>query len=331
MRSLEAFIECNGQWEAAARRLYCHRHTLRYRIRKIEELTGRDLGQRPRPHRVLAGPARPRARRRTQREHEPEGRRPDRDQDRRVPRRADARRACASWSITGMRCSCSRRGRGWARRSPTTTTSSRARGSCPTPTRCSRRRSMIVKVKEPQPVEVARLRAAPHAVHLPAPRAGRRADAGADRLGRDVHRLRDGRGRARAAAAAGADERGRGQDRHAGRGVHAREAARRPRDAAGRRAGRARPAKVMVIGGGVVGMNAAEIAIGMGAETYVYRPQHRPPARARRACSNGRCSTCFASTLAIEQHLPEADLVIGAVLVHGRARRRTSSRASSSG
>ncbi|HEY3019868.1 MAG TPA: PucR family transcriptional regulator ligand-binding domain-containing protein [Solirubrobacteraceae bacterium] len=44
MRSLEAFIEANGQWEAAARRLYCHRHTLRYRIRRIEELTGRDLG-----------------------------------------------------------------------------------------------------------------------------------------------------------------------------------------------------------------------------------------------------------------------------------------------
>jgi purine catabolism regulator len=44
MRSLEAFIECNGQWEAAARRLYCHRHTLRYRIRKVEEMTGRDLG-----------------------------------------------------------------------------------------------------------------------------------------------------------------------------------------------------------------------------------------------------------------------------------------------
>ncbi|MCW3011439.1 MAG: hypothetical protein JWO90_1843 [Solirubrobacterales bacterium] len=44
MRSLEAFIEANGQWEAAARKLYCHRHTLRYRIRKVEELTGRDLG-----------------------------------------------------------------------------------------------------------------------------------------------------------------------------------------------------------------------------------------------------------------------------------------------
>ncbi len=44
MRSLEAFIEANGQWEAAARKLFCHRHTLRYRIRKVEELTGRDLG-----------------------------------------------------------------------------------------------------------------------------------------------------------------------------------------------------------------------------------------------------------------------------------------------
>ncbi len=44
VRSLEAFIECNGQWERAAQRLFCHRHTLRYRIRRIEELTGRDLG-----------------------------------------------------------------------------------------------------------------------------------------------------------------------------------------------------------------------------------------------------------------------------------------------
>lgn len=43
MRSLEAFIECNGQWERAAQQLFCHRHTLRYRIRRIEELTGRDL------------------------------------------------------------------------------------------------------------------------------------------------------------------------------------------------------------------------------------------------------------------------------------------------
>lgn len=45
LRSLEAFIENNGNWERAARELYCHRHTLRYRIRKIEELTGRDLSR----------------------------------------------------------------------------------------------------------------------------------------------------------------------------------------------------------------------------------------------------------------------------------------------
>ena len=44
IRSLEAFIENNGQWERAAQQLFCHRHTLRYRIRRIEELTGRDLG-----------------------------------------------------------------------------------------------------------------------------------------------------------------------------------------------------------------------------------------------------------------------------------------------
>lgn len=43
MRSLEAFIECNGQWERAAKQLYCHRHTLRYRIRRVESLTGRSL------------------------------------------------------------------------------------------------------------------------------------------------------------------------------------------------------------------------------------------------------------------------------------------------
>jgi purine catabolism regulator len=43
LRSLEAFIEQNGQWEKAARELFCHRHTLRYRIRRVEQLTGRDL------------------------------------------------------------------------------------------------------------------------------------------------------------------------------------------------------------------------------------------------------------------------------------------------
>ncbi len=44
LRSLDAFLEHNGHWEKAAAALYCHRHTLRYRIRRIEQLTGRDLG-----------------------------------------------------------------------------------------------------------------------------------------------------------------------------------------------------------------------------------------------------------------------------------------------
>jgi purine catabolism regulatory family protein/PucR-like helix-turn-helix protein len=44
LRSLEAYIDRNGHWERAAADCYCHRHTLRYRIKRIEELTGRDLG-----------------------------------------------------------------------------------------------------------------------------------------------------------------------------------------------------------------------------------------------------------------------------------------------
>jgi len=43
VRSLDAFIEHNGHWEKAANALYCHRHTLRYRIRRVEQLTGRDF------------------------------------------------------------------------------------------------------------------------------------------------------------------------------------------------------------------------------------------------------------------------------------------------
>jgi purine catabolism regulator len=45
LRSLDVFIEYNGHWEKAAHALYCHRHTLRYRIRRVEQLTGRDFSQ----------------------------------------------------------------------------------------------------------------------------------------------------------------------------------------------------------------------------------------------------------------------------------------------
>jgi PucR family transcriptional regulator, purine catabolism regulatory protein len=43
VRSLDVFIEHNGHWEKAANALFCHRHTLRYRIRRVEQLTGRDF------------------------------------------------------------------------------------------------------------------------------------------------------------------------------------------------------------------------------------------------------------------------------------------------
>jgi purine catabolism regulator len=43
LRSLDVFIENNGHWEKAANALFCHRHTLRYRIRRVEQLTGRDF------------------------------------------------------------------------------------------------------------------------------------------------------------------------------------------------------------------------------------------------------------------------------------------------
>ena len=45
LRSLEAYIDRNGHWERAAGDCYCHRHTLRYRIKRIEDLTGRDLSR----------------------------------------------------------------------------------------------------------------------------------------------------------------------------------------------------------------------------------------------------------------------------------------------
>jgi alanine dehydrogenase len=75
-------------------------------------------------------------------------------------------------------------------------------------------------------------------------------------------------------------------------------------------------ANVLVIGGGVVGMNAAFIAIGMEADVFVF---DRDVDRLREldVTFGGRCSTVFSSTLEIEARLGTADLVIGAVLIHG--------------
>jgi alanine dehydrogenase len=75
-------------------------------------------------------------------------------------------------------------------------------------------------------------------------------------------------------------------------------------------------ANVMVIGAGVVGMNAAFIAIGMEADVFVY-DKSIDRLRELDVDFGGRCSTVYSTTLAIEEMLPRADLVIGAVLVHG--------------
>jgi alanine dehydrogenase len=75
-------------------------------------------------------------------------------------------------------------------------------------------------------------------------------------------------------------------------------------------------AKVVVIGGGVVGTNAARIAIGMGADVYIY-DRNIDRLRELDLLIGDHADTCYASTLDIEQRLPEADLVVGAVLVHG--------------
>ncbi len=75
-------------------------------------------------------------------------------------------------------------------------------------------------------------------------------------------------------------------------------------------------ANVMIIGGGSVGMNAAAVAIGMGADVFIFDVSV-DRLRELEAVFGGRCSTVYSSTLAIEELLPRTDLVIGAVLVVG--------------
>jgi alanine dehydrogenase len=175
--------------------------------------------------------------------------------------------------------------------------------------------TLIVKVKEPQPVEVARLR--PHHtlftyLHLAAEETLTRGlmESGATCIAYET--VEDARGRlpllapmsevaGKIATQAGAFvlEKPLG-----GRGILLGGV---PGVAA---------ANVMVIGGGVVGMNAAFIAIGMEATVFVY-DRNIDRLRELDVAFGGRADTCFASTLSIEERLPDIDLVIGAVLVHG--------------
>ena len=75
-------------------------------------------------------------------------------------------------------------------------------------------------------------------------------------------------------------------------------------------------ANVMIIGGGSVGQHAAAVAIGMGADVFIF-DLSIDRLRELEVALGGRCSTVFSSTLAIEEMLPRVDLVIGAVLVVG--------------
>jgi alanine dehydrogenase len=78
------------------------------------------------------------------------------------------------------------------------------------------------------------------------------------------------------------------------------------------------PAKVVVIGGGVVGAQAVYIALGMGAEVWVL--DRDPEALRRLSGKYGRPLNTVVSTRdAIAQHCLSADLVIGSVLIPGAA------------
>ncbi len=78
------------------------------------------------------------------------------------------------------------------------------------------------------------------------------------------------------------------------------------------------PGRVTVIGGGVVGANAAKMAVGMGAEVTVL-DRSLPRLRELDDIFLGRLRTEFASIDATERAVYEADLVIGAVLIPGAA------------
>lgn len=83
------------------------------------------------------------------------------------------------------------------------------------------------------------------------------------------------------------------------------------------------PAKVVIIGGGVVGSNAAKIAMGMGAKVVILDRSldvlRRLDNQFNSSQAGAGLETLYASKDALEQQVIAADLVIGAVLVPGAA------------
>lgn len=78
------------------------------------------------------------------------------------------------------------------------------------------------------------------------------------------------------------------------------------------------PGKVLIIGGGVVGTNAAKMALGIGADVTIL-DRSLPRLRELDDIFDGRLKTVFSTVDAIEYYSSKADLVIGAVLIPGAA------------
>lgn len=76
------------------------------------------------------------------------------------------------------------------------------------------------------------------------------------------------------------------------------------------------PAKVLVIGGGVVGQNAAYIAAGMGAQVTIL-DRSVPKLRELDALFQGRVKCVYSTANALESYAANTDLLIGAVLIPG--------------
>jgi alanine dehydrogenase len=78
------------------------------------------------------------------------------------------------------------------------------------------------------------------------------------------------------------------------------------------------PAKVVIIGGGTVGFNACQMAVGLGAHVIVL-DRDADVMRFLDATFESRIETVYSNAESIERHITNADLVIGGVLIPGAA------------
>lgn len=78
------------------------------------------------------------------------------------------------------------------------------------------------------------------------------------------------------------------------------------------------PAKVVILGGGAVGFNAAQMAVGMGAQVIVM-DRSTDVLRHLNSVFGNKLTSVFSNADAIDRHLVDADLVIGGVLIPGAA------------